>query len=316
MNRPSFALISLVLAAAAPAQALTVSADVTQLLAVGAAGNPSSQQSVPVGPLPPAGAAAHALTSTSSAYIEATPNGSSDFRLRTVSFANLNFFVPAGFNQSGEIVLTLTMPTPTPVVIALSGTSLSLGGGGCSTEVDIDNDGSIEATLSTSSIQPSSAVDGEFGLLVGPAGRAVRLRHFGTGTPVWNSVTASSDLLLSFYPAAAPVSAYGPGCINLSWTRGPSGDTTFRCPAAAGSLAFFAFGLNPMQLPVPIAPGCFQLTDVLFSIAGVPAGGEATFVQAPLALPPGFRVNVQAAVIDLATGVVVTSNGLAMIGPS
>lgn len=319
MNFRIFATV-LLLAVTAGTQTPTVTGNVTQALTVVAFGLPGSQQSVPVGPLPAAGASLSAVSQTSSASMLAAPTaghppGVAGFRFQNSGIGTLNFFAPGGYSTDGELVLDIAMPAPTPVLIVVSGTAQSLGASS-SVRIDIDDDQTVEATLAVSTLSPSAAIDAEFGFVVGPGGRPIRILHAASGSALFTIVSANSDLTLTFYAGASPIGAYGPACIDLTWSRSANAGVTYACPAGSGSLAFFAFGLNAMQTALPFPPGCFQLTDVLVSIASVPSGGQATFAQPPLALPPGFSFNVQAAVFEAALGTVRTTNGLVMTGSS
>ncbi|MCB9884777.1 MAG: hypothetical protein H6838_04755 [Planctomycetes bacterium] len=295
------------------AQTPTVTATVTQPLTVSSS-YPSAQQSVPAGPLPAAGVnlavislGSPQLPSLASATLDAMPTASG-FRLRAGGSAGSSM----AFTVAGEIVLDLTLPSPAPVLVRLTGTA-QWGGTGVDILVDLDNDQTVEAFLSPTSLGLTT-FDIELGLNVGPTGRSIRLVTSGSGAGFWANVSGSTDLLLSFVVGAAPLSAYGPGCFELGWSRDAVGTATLQCPAPAGSLAAFAFGFTPRQIALPIAPGCFQLLDPLAAVLVLPSNGIATFTQPALALPPGLDVRFQAAVFD-AGGGLQTSNGLLMTGP-
>ena len=294
------------------AQAPTMTATITQPLAV-FAGYPSSQQSLPAGPLPAAGANLAVATNpfAASAFLDAVPTASG-FRLRAGGGAILAPHGYGTFTTGGEIVLDLTLPSPAPVLVRITGTA-AFGGAGMVTEVDLDNDQTVEVSLSAPFPVPT-AIDLEFGLLVGPTGRSIRLRNTGSGAAGFSNVGVDVDLTLSFVVGASPLEAYGPGCIALGWQRDATGTANLASPAPTGSLGFFAFGFTPRQIPLPIAPGCFQLLDPLFAVPVIPSNGVATFTQPALALPPGLAVRFQAAVLG-AGGALQTSNGLVMTGP-
>ena len=297
------------------AQTPTLTADVTQTLTVTAL---AAQQTQPVGPLPATGVQLMAsggpinMASMTCGPTTGHPPGALGFELRTLAI-----FSNSTFSMTGELVVHLTSPTPTSVLVTADGSAQ--GGyyaGPCRTELDIDNDGTVDHTWLVDGAGTMLDDDGEFGLLVGPTTRHLRIRHSSNGIQFGGPPSQnSSNLQLRFFQSASPLESYGPGCIDLTWSRDPIGGAIYECPAAAGSLAFFVFGFDAVQLPLAIAPGCFQLTNPLFAIAALPSNGKATFAQPPLALPAGVEVRVQAAVVD-SGGVVRTSNGLVMTGPS
>jgi hypothetical protein len=313
---------ALLLAATTGAQAPTVTASVTRALTVLAAGNPNSQQSTPVGPLPAGGVQLSASTISSSASLRCGPtsghaSGVAGFELRASGSAFPNFSSPAAYNIDGEVVLQLGMPSPTPVLVIVRGSASRMGTGGSgSTLVDLRNDLTIDFTVATPA---SGTVDtsAEFGLLVGPGGIAIRISHQSSGA--WNGIglapSTGCDVDLTFYPGASPITAYGAGCMPLTFTRDPTGAPTLRCPSTAPDPVFFLFGLNAMAVLLPFPPGCLQLTDILTFLPVVPAGGAATLSLPNVPLPPGLEILAQA-VLFQPSSIVLTSNGLSMLGPN
>ena len=320
MSISAFASSSLFFAVALVAQTPTVTGTITQALTVSATGSPTQQQTVPIGLLPTGGAnlSASALPlSTASMQWAPTgghPAGVAGFRVQSQGSGYLNFSLGAGsFTTSGEVVLQLTMPTPTPVLVVVSGTAQAFGGSTL-TQVDLDNDGSVDVSLASSTFSPNSQVEAEFGLLVGPAGRTIRIQQSNSGSAMFSSALASSDLEIKVHAGAYPISAYGPGCLSQTYSRSPTGAPTLHCPAGNGSLAFFVVGLNAMQVPLALAPGCYQLTDVVFAVLALPTNGQASYALLLPTVPPGFEVRTQVAVIN-SLGTIQTSNGLLVVGP-
>ncbi|MCR9246841.1 MAG: hypothetical protein NXI31_17550 [bacterium] len=306
-----------VLIVSAVAQTPTITGTITQELSVRASSSTMQQQVVPVGPLPSGGATLWVSTPGAAARMRWEPTtghpaGVAGFELHASGWGILSWTSGAGsFSNSGRVVLDFTMPTPTPMLLHIQGTNQI--GGITQTDIDIDDDGSVEASLT--GLTPSGQIDLEIGLLVGPGGRSIGLQHSSSGAALFANVSAFVDVELTAYANAYPVEAYGTGCIAQTYTRDATGAVTLRCPASAGSLAAYALGLNPTQIALPFTPGCFQLTDVLYFLPVVPAGGEANLPLSLPALPPGLAVHMQAVVLD-SNNVITTSNGLRVVGPN
>lgn len=306
--RAAFTVLGL--ASGAAAQQPTLSATVTEDLNVVAQGTCLfcfDWSFQPVGPLPPGGVTLSASTLFgSSAQMGATEitglaTGVTGFRWWATGQSS-GSFEGAYEDAYGAIELQLALPVPQSVLVVVEGSASSSGGGFNSTAVDVDGDQVNDWTLT------SGSSTSELGLRAGPAGVPIALSLYSGAV----DGSASSDLELTFYPGHSPIASYGPGCVPLTWTRGPTGAATLSCPAPNGSTVLFLRGRTEIQRPLPFAPGCFLLTNVLGAQAVQPSGGVATLALPDLALAPGGQLRMQAIVFQ--RGTVRTTNGLVMTG--
>lgn len=304
------ALSMIGLAASAAAQQPRLSAAVTEELNVVAWGYylfDFEWVVFPVGPLPPGGVTLSASASgstaqTSAAELTGLATGVTGFRW-TASSQSSGGWEGAYADVYGALELQLALPAPGAVLVVVEGSASSSGGGASTMAVDIDGDQAFDWTLT------GGSATAEFGLRAGPAGVPIALLH-GNGA---EDGSASSELELTFYPGNSPIASYGPGCLPLTWSRGPTGAATLSCPAADGSVVLFLYGRTEIQMPLPFAPGCFLLTNVLGVRSVQPSGGVATLPLPDIALAPGGELRMQAMVFH--RGTVQTSNGLVMTGP-
>lgn len=297
------------LASGAAAQQPTLTATVTEDLNVEAQGYClfcGDWAFLPAGPLPVGGVTLSASTLGSSGQMGAAeltglPTGVTGFRWWATGQSS-GGFEGAYQDTYGAIELQLSLPAPSSVLVVAQGSASASAGGYTSTAVDVDGDQVFDWALTAGSTRT------ELGLRAGPAGAPITLSH-GSGAV---DGSASSDLRLTFYPGHSPIASYGPGCVPLTWTRGPTGAATLSCPAANGSTVLFLRGRSELQVPLPFAPGCFLLTNVLGVKAVQPSGGVATLALPDLALAPGGELRMQAMVFH--RGTVRMSNGLVMTG--
>jgi len=305
--RATFAVLGL--ASSAAAQQPTLSATVTEDLNVEAQGYCifcSDWAYVPVGRLPAGGVILSASTygasgQMSAAELTGLPTGVTGFRW-SASGESWAGFEGAYEDVYGAIELQLLLPAPRSVLVVVQGSASSSGGGSTTTAVDIDGDQVLDWTLTDGSAHT------ELGLSAGPAGAPIALSHYSGAV----DGSATSDLRLIFYPGNSPIASYGPGCVPLTWSRGPTGAATLSCPAADGTTVLFLYGRSELQMPLPFAPGCFLLTNVLGMKAAQSSGGFATLALPDIALAPGGELRMQAVVID--RGTIRTTNGLVMTG--
>lgn len=308
------AIAVLTLASSAAAQQPTLTAKITENLEVVAQGYSDfvfDWGFVPAGPLPADGVSMSVSAQSSSAQMGAAEltglaAGVTGFRWWSTGQSS-SAFEGAYSDVYGAIELQLGLPAPGSVLVVAEGNASTSGGSAfgtprTSTAVDVDGDQVDDWTLSGGSATT------EFGLRAGPAGVPIALSHFLTAA----DGSASSDVQLTFYPGNSPIASYGPGCVPLTWTRGPTGAATLSCPAANGSTVLFLRGRSELQVPLPFAPGCFLLTNVLGVKAVQASVGFATLALPDLALAPGGEVRMQAIVVH--RGTVRTTNGLVMTG--
>lgn len=308
------AIAVLGLASSAAAQQPTLTATVTEDLEVTAQGYSNfvfDWSFVPAGPLPAGGVSLSASAQSSSVQMGAAEltglaAGVTGFRWWSTGQSS-SAFEGAYADAYGAIELQLALPAPGPVLVVAEGSASTSGGSlfgspQTSTAVDIDGDQVDDWTFTGGSATT------EFGLSAGLAGVPIAFSHFLTAA----DGSASSDVRLTFYPGHSPIASYGPGCIPLTWTRGPTGAATLSCPAPSGSTVLFLRGRTEQQVPLSFAPGCFLLTNVLGVKAVQPSGGFATLLLPDVSLAPGGELRMQAIVFH--RGTVRTTNGLVMTG--
>jgi hypothetical protein len=284
---------TMLLAAEVQAQWPAISAEVTQAVVVSAG---AATNSVPIGPLPANVLNVSSAVPSSSASLQALPLGNNGYELHAVASAVVGMQGPLTiYDIAGEITLTLTLPVTTQVLVVLDGVASMTGTGlgATSTEVDIADDGSVDFTISPT----SPAVGIEFGMLVGPSGSKIRLRHRTAQAISFLTGAADHHVSITAFPVNAPLTRYGAGCMPLTWTRSSSGAATLSCPAATGTLALFAIGTNPILQPLPFSANCFLLTAIDIVVAGTPVGGSATLPLGNVTPPAGGIYTMQAVVL-------------------